>query len=106
MAVSFDDAVRALARRKGHDVSDTEPVKVLMSGEWSGYSEYTITNTWDQFTVSCGSFEGVYENEYENRELVYVPVELRRREAEGGDQFSEPTRTALAKLWDDLVASS
>lgn len=102
VAVSFDDAVRALARRKGHDVSDTEPVKVLLGGEWSGFSGYTITNTCDQFTVRCGLFEGVYENEYGNREWVFDPRESRWREAEGGDQFSEPTKTALAKLWDDL----
>jgi hypothetical protein len=93
-STSFDDAVRAMARRKGHDVKPDAKVTVEMAGEWSGYSEYTITNTWDEFTIHV---EGVaepfvYDTEDENR--VW------------SDDVDKTPRAALAKLWDDLTGAA
>jgi hypothetical protein len=88
--MSFDEAVRALAKRNGETQADHHPVKVKMTGEWSGYSEYTITNQWNSFTVKCGDFEKVYESEEEAR-------------IEGDtDGWSKSTKSALVQLWDDL----
>ena len=89
---SFDRAVRAMVRRKGHDVPDHAKVTVEMTGEWSGYSEYTITNQWDEFTIHV---EGVaepfvYDTDWENRQWR-------------ADDIDQSPKAALAKLWDDLM---
>lgn len=88
---SFDRAVRAMARRKGFDVPDYAKVTVEMTGEWSGYSEYTITNQWDQFTIHVAGVPEpfVYDTEEENRAYK--------------DDIDSSPRAALAKLWDDLM---
>lgn len=94
---SFDDAVRALARREGFDVSDDTPVLVAMFEEWSGYSEFTITNRWDSFRVQCGDFKRNYESEDWARN---PPAELRDHD----DFYELRPVVALAKLWADLGA--
>lgn len=57
----FEDAVRALARREGHTVSDSEPVETTY-GRWEeeGYDE-DVFDTWDVITVTCGTFARSYE---------------------------------------------
>lgn len=66
----------------------------------TGWSEYTITNAWDAFTVRCGTFERTYENEGEERWQHY---DRDRREFfyESGEPVGP--QAALAKLWDDLI---
>jgi hypothetical protein len=101
---AFEQAVRTLARSEGHDVADDTPVQVEMTGEWSGYSEYTITNQWDSFTVRCGTFVREYENEEESRH--WCPD---KDPSVDGDQdcrhFASGPKAALAKLFDDLVSA-
>lgn len=96
--MSFEDEFRKLARRNGEPVSDKTPVVVSMTGEWSGYSEYTITNQWDQFTVTCGGFSREYDNEVESR---YKEYDRETREYTYKGKAVGPL-TALSKLWDDL----
>ncbi len=93
MIPSFDEAVRDLARREGFSQADHWPVQVKMSGEWSGYSEFTITNQWNEFTVKCGDFQRVYSSDDETRI---------GDDRYGNVGWSESTKSALAKLWDDL----
>ena len=87
----FDRVVRAMARRKGHNVPDHAKVTVEMTGEWSGYSEYTITNQWDEFTIHVEGVDEpfVYDTDWENRQWK--------------DDVDSSPKAALAKLWDDLM---
>ena len=86
----FDEAVRKMARRKGYEVPDDAKVWVEMTGCWSGYSDYSLTNQWDEFTVSIeGGPSFVYDTEEENR--------IHRR----GEDDTLP-KHALAKFLADL----
>lgn len=39
-----------------------EPLLLTVHHAWSGWSEYTITSTWDEVTVKWGGFERHFES--------------------------------------------
>lgn len=86
----FDEAVRAMARRKGYEVPDDAVVSVTMTGEWSGFSEYTITNQWDEFTIDvAGVHTFVYSTEEDTREVSMNREQL--------------PKAAMARFWEDML---
>lgn len=102
---AFEQTIRLMALDAGHDVAPSTPVQVEMTGEWSGYSEYSITNQWDQFTVRCGTFVRVYQNEEESRHYCDDQIGKPGENYDSGRcrHYAQGPTTALAKLFDDLA---
>lgn len=63
---TFEDAVRALARHEGHHVAADTPVTVTYGTTESGHSEFTVTSTWEELEVTCGTFTRHYETRAES----------------------------------------
>lgn len=63
MTSTFDEAVRNLVRRetgRGEYVR-VPPVLMTTRAHWSGYSEYTITNTWSEIILTVVDWNWEHE---------------------------------------------
>lgn len=75
------DAVRRLARREGHDVSDDELVNVWLGGDGEYLGDETY-ESWGYISLRCGTFSKRY-----------------------GESYWEASGEALKEFWGDIVTS-
>lgn len=60
---TFDEAVRALVRKETgrSEYVAVPPVLMTTRDHWSGYSEYTITNTWSEIILTVVDWNWEHE---------------------------------------------
>ena len=87
---AFNKKVIALAKSKGWGGGWYEPtVTVLTNERVSGYSEYTITSSWEEITIVVqDGWDDPFIMFFDNKDEPY--------------SYPEPKKSAMAKLIDEL----